>query len=137
MSRRLFNARTVGSKLMLLTLLASSVALLLAAGIYTVYQLAVLRHELVGDVSVLAEVVAAHGRRALVEGERGSVDQTLASLREEKGLVSVHVFASDGRSVAGFGRPATEAVFQDGFEERALHATLQVALARFRALRIR
>jgi PAS domain S-box-containing protein len=119
---RLFKSATIGSKLMLLTLLASSVALLLAAGIYTVYQLAVLRHELVEDISVLADVVAAHGRRALIEGESGYVDQTLASLREEKGLVSVHVFSSEGRSVAGFGRPATEAVFRDGFEERALHS---------------
>ena len=118
--KRLFQSATVGSKLVLLTLLTSSVALLLAAGIYTVYQLAVLRHELVEDVSVLADVVAGQGRRALLDGERSAVEQTLDSLRGGSGLVAVHVFARDGRSVAGFGRPDTERVFRDGFGDEAL-----------------
>ena len=118
--KRLFQSATVGSKLVLLTLLTSSVALLLAAGIYTVYELAVLRHELVEDVSVLADVVAGQGRRALLDGERSAVEQTLDSLRGGSGLVAVHVFARDGRSVAGFGRPDTERVFRDGFGDEAL-----------------
>ncbi len=105
--------RTLDGKLLLMLLLTSSLALLLAAGVYTVYQLASLRHELMQNASILAEVVAAQGQQALRRDDPMAIEQVLVALRNDRGIVAAHVFTRDGRSLAGFGTPATQAVFRD------------------------
>lgn len=93
----------VRRKLILLTLLTSSVALFFSATIFTIYQLGALRGELVRDVSTLARVVASRSVRPLQQHDGAALDETLRLLMERGHIVSAAIYAPNGRSVAAYG----------------------------------
>ncbi|NCF81742.1 MAG: response regulator [Proteobacteria bacterium] len=93
----------VRRKLVLLTLLTSSVALLLSATVFTIYQLNALRSELVRDVSTLARMVADQSVRSLQNHDNTSLNNTLRVLADRGHIVSAAVYTPNGRSVAAYG----------------------------------
>jgi PAS domain S-box-containing protein len=93
----------VRRKLILLTLLTSSVALLLSATVFTVYQLNALRGELVRDVSTLARVVADQSVQPLQGRNGATLSSTLQALTDQGHIVSAAVYTPNGRSVAAYG----------------------------------
>ncbi len=102
-----FRRLPVRNKLLLLTLLTSSVALMFAAAIYTVYQLSMLRQELTNDVAALADVVAERGRVAIRRNDREALEPTLNALSGHKYVSSALVYSKDGTQFAVYRRGAT------------------------------
>ena len=72
----------VRRKLVLLTLLTSSVALLFSATVFTIYQLNALRGELAHDVSTLARVVADQSVGLLQGHDSAALNSTLRVLAD-------------------------------------------------------
>jgi PAS domain S-box-containing protein len=93
----------VRRKLILLTLLTSSVALLLSATVFTIYQLNALRGELVRDVSTLARVIADQSVRPLQGRDGTSLSSTMRALGDGGHILSAAVYAPNGRNVAAYG----------------------------------
>ena len=102
-----FRRLPVRGKLLLITLLTSSVALMFAAAIYTVYQLSMLRHELINDVAALADVVAERGRIAILRNDREALEPTLEALSANKYVASALVYYKDGTQFAAYTRGYT------------------------------
>lgn len=106
----------VRRKLILLTLLTSSVALLLSATVFTIYQLTALRTELVRDVSTLARVVADQSVHPLQGRDRSSLDSTLQAIADQGDIISAAVYTAKGQSVAGYGEQPIGFRIQEGSE---------------------
>jgi PAS domain S-box-containing protein len=102
-----FRRLPVRGKLLLITLLTSSVALIFAAAVYTVYQLSMLRHELVSDISALTDVVAEQGRVAILHNDRQAFEPLLEALSANKYVASASVYYEDGTQFAAYIRSGT------------------------------
>ena len=97
---------SVRRKLLLLTLLTTSIALFFAATIYTIYQLSALRHELMRDVAALADGIAERGRLAILDDDRRSLESAFTALSGQRHISSALVYAKDGTLFAVYRRDA-------------------------------
>jgi two-component sensor histidine kinase len=84
---------SITRKLTLIIMLTSTAALLLACVAFLSYELITFRGAIVQNVSVLAEVVGANCRAALVFNDQKSAEETLAALAAERHIVSAEIYA--------------------------------------------
>ncbi|MCP5150187.1 MAG: response regulator [Ectothiorhodospiraceae bacterium] len=94
----------VQRKLGLLTLVASTLALVLAASVYSVYQLDALRNDRLRETGSLAELLVERVRLALRTEPPGGLDDALNALGQDARLRAATVYAEDGSAVAAFQR---------------------------------
>lgn len=87
---------SIKRKLTLIIMLTSTVALLLACVAFLSYELITFRNTIVQNVSILAEVIGANCRAALVFHDPQSAEETLAALAAERHIVSAEIYEEQG-----------------------------------------
>jgi len=87
---------------MLIIMLTSSVALLLACAAVVGYDLIALRREMVYDLMTKAEIIGTNSTAALVFNDQKSATEILAALRMEPHIVSACIYTSDGQPFATY-----------------------------------
>src|SRR5437773_2242053 len=92
-------------KLMVIVLLTSSVALILAGIAFAVYDLTTFRLKMVDDVSILAESIGINSSAALSFGVQGSGEEILQLLKAQPHVVAAAIYsAPDGKMFAHYKR---------------------------------
>jgi len=95
---------SIQRKQMLVIMLTSSVALLLACAAFIAYDTVIFRGELVESVSVLAEAVGNNCAAAIDFNDPKAATDTLAALHANENIVSACVYSRDGRVFAVYQR---------------------------------
>lgn len=100
----LFGKLSIRRKLMLMTLLTSSVALLLASAAFLTYELLTFRRAMTQELSVLGNVVSDNSTASLTFNDRGSAEELLASLKAQEHIMMAALYRKDGTVFAHYAR---------------------------------
>ena len=95
---------SIKKKLTIIILLTCSVALLLACGLFMVYDFLHLRDEMRHRIAMLAGVVEANSRASLSFQDRNSAEETLRTLGAEERIVCAAIYGPDGGLFARYTR---------------------------------
>jgi PAS domain S-box-containing protein len=95
---------SISTKLTLMNVLVSAVALLLASGGFCAYDLYSFRLALVRNVSMQAQIIGENTISALVFNDPQSAEKTLSALRANPNLMYAQIYARDGQPFAGYWR---------------------------------
>jgi PAS domain S-box-containing protein len=101
---KLLRSLSIRRKQMLLIMLTSAVALLLACAAFMSYDALAFRRELVERISSLAEVVGNNTTAAIDFNDAVAATQTLAALRGEPNVVQARVYRLNGELFASYAR---------------------------------
>jgi PAS domain S-box-containing protein len=104
---RAFRHLSLQRKQMLIIMLTSTVALLLACAAFVSYDAFTYRRGLVVKLSSLAEVVGNNTTAALDFNDPAAAEQTLAALRGEPNIMLAHLYQLDGKRFATYTRVGT------------------------------
>jgi PAS domain S-box-containing protein len=96
-------------KLMLVVMLTSSLALLLASAGFLAYDATVFKARMIRDLQVQAEIVGANSTAALALQNKKASGDILLALREKEEIVSAAFYAPDGRLFTAYQRDAAHA----------------------------
>jgi len=99
-----FRHLSIRSKLTLMQLVTSGVAVLLLFALVLGYQVFLLRYEIVQKVASLSEVVGKNSAAALTFGDPKSAQETLSALGVERNVLAARILDPDRRTFALFGR---------------------------------
>ena len=117
-------------KLMLIVMLTSSIALLLAGTTYVMYDLITFRRTMARDLSTLAAIIGANSTAALVFDDQSAAEEILASLNTKRHIVSACLYETDGKVFAKYFRSDMKGDFSlpepraDGYWLEADHLVL-------------
>jgi signal transduction histidine kinase len=103
----MFSTWSIKWKLMGSILLTSATVLLLTCGTFLAYDLVTFRQAMVGNLSILAHVIAANSTAALAFDNRNDASGVLSALAAEKHVVAAGLFDKTGRLFAAY--PTTAA----------------------------
>jgi len=92
----MFADLTIRRKLILIITATSGVALLLASIAFVVYDRVAFKHTMVGDVTILANVVGDNSSAALLFTDRDNAHETLLALKAEPHIEEAIVYDKDG-----------------------------------------
>ena len=95
---------SIKRKLMLITMLTSSLALLVASLGFLIYDLVAFRGLMSRDLMTQAEVIGANSGAALAFRDEPSAKEILSALRAKKEIVTAALFTSDGQLFARYDR---------------------------------
>ncbi len=95
---------SIKRKLMIITMLTSSLALLLASLGFLIYDLVAFRGLMSGDLMTQAEVIGANSGAALAFRDEPSAKEILSALRAKKEIVAAALFTSDGQLFTRYDR---------------------------------
>jgi len=104
MTMRFLRNIPIKQKLTFITMLASSVALLLACVAFATYEQVRFRDRVVRDLSIIAEMTSANSTVGLTFNDVSSVEQTLNSLRAHPHIARACVYDKNGRPFAIYQR---------------------------------
>jgi len=100
-----FDKASIQRKQMLIIMLTTSVALVLACAAFAVYEVLAFRKAMVQNVSTLAEMIGDNSAAALDFNDPKSAEETLASLKAEPSIVAARIYSKSGKMFAGYDRP--------------------------------
>jgi len=100
-----FDKASIKRKQMLIIMLTTSVALVLACAAFAVYEVLAFRKAMVQNVSTLAEMIGDNSAAALDFNDPKSAEETLASLKAEPSIVAARIYSKSGKMFAGYDRP--------------------------------
>ena len=95
---------SISTKLTLMNVLVSAVALLLACGGFCAYDMYSFRVALVRNVSMQAQIIGDNTVSALLFNDPHSAEKTLSALRANPNLVYAQIYTGDGQPFAGYWR---------------------------------
>lgn len=101
---RVLHDISIKHKLIAITMLTSSAALLLACATFLAYERLTFRRTATQQLSSLAQIVSQASTAALAFDDRRPANETLAALRAEPNLVAACIYTRDGRPFAVFTR---------------------------------
>ena len=101
---RNFRDIRIKQKLMIISMLASSVALVLVCAGFLVYEVVTSRQSALDRLATVAAVIVDNSSDALVFDDPVSAADTLAALRAESKIVAACIFRSDGQLFASYHR---------------------------------
>jgi signal transduction histidine kinase len=104
---RIFQNASLRRKQVLIIMLTSSIVLLLACAAFVAYDVVTFRQQLVGDVSVLADVIGNNCTAALDFSDPKSAGETLAALRAEPDIITACIYDRRGKLFAHYQRDGT------------------------------
>ncbi len=99
---------SIKRKLLLIIMLTSSVALLMASGAFVAYELVRFRQDMVRDLRIKADLLASQsvaGTAALGVKDARAVTEILNRLAAEKHIVAARIYTRDGKVLARYQRP--------------------------------
>ncbi|MBZ5700627.1 MAG: response regulator [Acidobacteriia bacterium] len=103
---------SIRRKLMLIILLTSSVALLLAFAIFEIYDVLTFRQSMVRDLSTLAAITGSNSTAALTFYDPSAAREVLDSLRADKQIVAACIYSQKGEVFAKYRRGDAFANFE-------------------------
>jgi signal transduction histidine kinase len=98
----MFRQLSIKHKLILLSVLASGSALILACGTFVVYDNWSFRDALIQTISTQARIVGANSAASLLFGDPRSASETLEALEAEPAIFSAGVYTRDGKLFASY-----------------------------------
>ena len=99
-----FTHASIKRKLMLITTVTSSLALLLASAGFVLYDLAAFRTRMSQDLVTQAEIISANSMAALAFRDERTVSEFLGALRAKEEIEAAAIYTSDGRLFAVYHR---------------------------------
>ena len=136
--------RSLRTKLLLLTLVTSSVALLVAGCVLFAYQFASFRFSVIRDLRSAATMVGETAAGAIRFDQTADAEEILAVLRDKQHVLSAALYLPDGTLFAGYSQAGLTSDFpaapgKDGavFEHGRLILTQPVVVRRERIAKIR
>lgn len=93
-------------KLMLVIMLTSTAALLVATVAVATFSWSTVHRALVNDLEAVADIVGANSTAAISFNDRGAADETLASVKMRPEIVSARIYDREGKVMARFDRNA-------------------------------
>lgn len=99
---RLFRDVSIKLKLTLIIMITSSVALLLACGVFLAYEPITFKRAMTQDLSSLAQIVGGNSTAALVFLDKTAANETLGALRAEPNIVAASMYTPDGKLFAQY-----------------------------------
>jgi PAS domain S-box-containing protein len=103
---RLLYSMSIKRKQMLIIMLISTVALLLACGIFVGDDIINFRKEIVKHVSVLAEAIGNNCSATIEFNDPKTAEDTLRALKAEPSIVAAFIYTRQGELFASYRRPA-------------------------------
>ncbi|HWY72463.1 MAG TPA: response regulator [Burkholderiaceae bacterium] len=137
-----FRHLSIRSKLTVMQLVASGVAVLLLFTLVLGYHVFLLRHEIVDKVASLGEIVGKNSSAALTFADQKSAQENLSALGVERNVLAARIIDSKGRTFALFSRPGadssaisvarpdSESILVQADEDRALPTPIHYAFSR-------
>jgi PAS domain S-box-containing protein len=110
---------SIRHKQMILIMLTSTVALLLACAAFMAFDAVAFRRELVAKVSSLSEVVGNNTTAALDFNDPVAAAQNLAALRGEASIVQARVYRLGGAAFAAYTRPGAAPIVDGTYHPEA------------------
>src|SRR5450432_1575559 len=98
-----FQGRSIKSKLTLIIVVASSVAMLLTASGFVAYELLTFRSALASEMSSNAEILGAASRAPLSFRDRHAAIENLSALRGDRRIVQAYLVDRDNKVVSHYG----------------------------------
>ena len=111
MIQRLLRHVQIRQKLVLIIMLATGLALLLAGVVLIVFEVLRFRGDMVSDLSTLADVIAQNSTAALSFDNPEDAEETLASLDARRSIVAAAIYDEEGRLFARYTRSGARAGF--------------------------
>jgi signal transduction histidine kinase len=109
--QRLLRNVRIRQKLVLIIMLATGLALLLAGIVLLVFEVLRFRGDMVSDLNTLADVVAQNSTAALSFDDPDDAEETLDSLDARPSVVAAAIYDRQGRLFAGYTRQGARAGF--------------------------
>jgi uncharacterized membrane protein affecting hemolysin expression len=103
-----FRRLSIKRKLMLITMLTSSPALLLALAAFLVYDLAAARARMSRDLATEAEIIGRNCMVALAVHDEQCLEEILGALRDNRQTVAAAVYTRDGGLLAAYRRDSSD-----------------------------
>ena len=110
---RSFRDTPIRQKLVVISLLSSGAALLLACVAFVAYELGAYREATLHKLESVAGVIGANSAAALSFDDPGSATTTLSALRAEKMIVMACIYGTDGHLFAAYYREDTDGGCRD------------------------
>jgi PAS domain S-box-containing protein len=101
---RLLQAVSIQRKQMLVIMLTSTVALLLACGGFITYEVVVFRRQMTRSLSILAEVIGNNSSGALDFNDQRAAQEMLSALRAEPNIVAACIYTKGDEPFATYRR---------------------------------
>jgi signal transduction histidine kinase/ActR/RegA family two-component response regulator len=95
---------SIRSKLMIITMLTCSVALILLSASYLGYDLISFRHLLREDLATQAEIIGYNSSAAMAFKDAAAARETLAALKAKEDIVAAVLYSPDGKIFANYVR---------------------------------
>ncbi len=99
---RAFRDLSIGSKLMLIIMVTSSVASLLACAAFISHDLYTFRSAKVSDLTTVADIIGSNSTAALTFNDANSAREILAGLSAKKHIVAACIYGRDGQVFAKY-----------------------------------
>src|SRR5690349_17836695 len=96
---------SIKRKLMLITMLTSSIALLLSSASFLMYDLISFRHLLTQDLATQAEIIGYNSAAAMAFRDEPAATATLTALTAKDDIVAAVLYSPDGKMFAHYFRP--------------------------------
>ena len=113
MIQRLLQNVPIRQKLILIIMLATGLALLLAGVVLIVFEYVRSRQEMVDDLTSLAEVIAQNSTAALMFNDPEAARDTLKTLEAREPIVAGAIYDHEGQLFARYVRPGERPVFPE------------------------
>jgi diguanylate cyclase (GGDEF)-like protein len=110
---RSFRDTPIRQKLVVISLLSSGAALLLACAAFVAFELGAYRNATLHKLESVASVIGANSAAALSFDDPRSATTTLSALRAEKMVVAACIYGSDGHLFAAYYREGTDGGCRD------------------------
>jgi hypothetical protein len=101
--------RSVGQRLMAMSVVTSSVALLLACAAFLAYEVFTFRESMVQSLQTHADILAANVESALLFNDPKAASETIGALRADPHIISIHILRDGGEPFAEYVRAGTPA----------------------------
>lgn len=88
-------------------MLTSSIALLLAIGVFLAYEPITYKPTMAQNLSSLAQIIGNNSTAALIFMDKNTAEETLSALRAEKNVVEACIYTPSGQLFAHYCRPGT------------------------------
>ena len=141
-----FRDLAIQRKMILIIMATAMVALLLVCSGFVVYDVLAFRRSILGNLSILASVIASNSTAALAFGDSAAAGETLAALQAETHIVEAAMYNSQGQVFATYSRaaggtfsppPPQNGGHHFGDDHLSLHRGIELAGERLGTLYIR
>src|SRR5437867_11512271 len=101
---RAFRDLSIRQKLMVMGILASGAALLLACAAFLVYELLAFKEDMIRALSVRSEIIGANTASAILFNDENSAAETLSALKADPHTIAAGLYTRDNRIFATYVR---------------------------------